>query len=402
MNIFLILGMLVISGYLAGKVLELIKFPKIIGYIAVGVLFSPNTLDLLNQKIIEDTNNLQAICLGFITFAIGGELKWSKIQEHQREILNITFLASLIPFILLVAGFFVLSFFIPIADGAAAVLAFAILLGALASPTDPSATLAVIHEYKVKGNVRDTILGVAALDDGLGILFFSIAAAAAAFISGNSNNLESSVLNTLYHIGGGIVVGIGVTAAINLLLHFMKIKSEGQWIVFIFSLIAICHGTSVFFGFDELLACMVMGATVANTNPDQDTIFQILERYTEELIFLFFFVISGLYLDISSVSVALIPILVFVLLRIVGKFAGGYIGGKWANASKPIQKYTGGGLVPQGGVVIGLALSLLQNEAFEAFSELLLTIVMGATVINEVVGPILAKNSLQKAGEVQK
>jgi len=54
-------------------------------------------------------------------------------------------------------------------------MAFTILLAALASPTDPSATLAIIHQYKAKGKVKDTILGVAALDDGLGILLFSFA-----------------------------------------------------------------------------------------------------------------------------------------------------------------------------------------------------------------------------------
>ncbi len=290
----------------------------------------------------------------------------------------------------------------PMAEDISAVLAFAILLGALASPTDPTATLAVMHEYRVRGNVKDTILGVAALDDGLGILFFSIAIACAAFILGSSGHLGESVLAALIHIGGSILVGIASALLINLLLQFMTIKSEGQWIVFLFSMIAICHGVAVYLHLDELLACLIMGATVVNTNAAHDTIFQILQRYTEELIFLFFFVLSGLYLNISSIPTATIPILLFVGLRLAGKYAGAYIGGKLANASEPIRKYTGGGLIPQGGIVIGLALSIIQNETFGNFSELLLTIIMGATVINEVIGPLLAKNSLQKAGEIEK
>jgi len=50
-----------------------------------------------------------------------------------------------------------------------------ILLGCIASPTDPTPALAITHEYKSKGNVTSTIMGVAASDDALGIMNFSLA-----------------------------------------------------------------------------------------------------------------------------------------------------------------------------------------------------------------------------------
>lgn len=404
MNIFLILGILVLSGYLAGKLFARIRLPKIIGYIATGIVFSPNTMNLLSEAVMDNTEVLQKICLGFITFAIGGELKWKKIRAHEQEIINITWAASLIPLLLVTTGFFLYFTVFPgtsVGGGDHLVtFAFSILLAALASPTDPTATLAVIHQYKGKGKVKDTILGVAALDDALGILLFSLAVSGASLLLGQNSDLRQALLETVLHIGGGILTGFALAWLLNILLRFMTINGEGQWIVFIFSMIAICYGISTYFDLDELIACLTMGLTIANTSRKQKTVFGILERYTEELIFLFFFVLSGLHLNIQSIPKAILPILFFVLLRTAGKYGGCYLGGKLAKADRDIKKHTAGGLIPQGGVVIGLALIITQRQEFSALSELVMTVTMGATVINEIIGPLLARYSLKKAGEI--
>lgn len=89
------------------------------------------------------------------------------------------------------------------------------------------------------------------------------------------------------------------------------------------------------------------------------------------------------------------------MLRIVGKYTGARIGGSWAGSDPKIIKYTAGGLIPQAGIVIGLVLNVYQIEAFQSFAEVLLATLMGATIINELIGPVLAKHSLRKAGEIR-
>ena len=180
-----------------------------------------------------------------------------------------------------------------------------------------------------------------------------------------------------------------------------QISSEGQWIIVIFSLIILCVGLSKLLHVDELLSCMTMGVVVANKCKHQKEIFRILERYTEDLIFLFFFVLSGLHLDISTIPQVTAIIFIFVLLRTAGKYIGANIGARMAKADRSIQKYTAGGLLPQAGIVIGLVLSIHQNEAFKGISEILLAIIMGATILHELIGPIATKHSLMKAGEIK-
>lgn len=66
-----------------------------------------------------------------------------------------------------------------------------------------------------------------------------------------------------------------------------------------------------------------------------------------------------------------------------------------------MQKYAAGGLIPQGGIVIGLALVVKQNPVFHAVSDIVINIIIGATIIHEMIGPLVSKYALLKAGEIQ-
>ena len=81
-----------------------------------------------------------------------------------------------------------------------------------------------------------------------------------------------------------------------------------------------------------------------------------------------------MYLNFSVLTTAFRVVLVFVVFRIVGKYIGTALGASIGGASEEIRKYTIGGLVPQGGIVIGLALMLKQDHAFDNFSDIVITI----------------------------
>lgn len=403
MNSLLVLGFLVFIGYFMGRLCDTVGVPKIIGYIFTGILFSPNTLSWISSDFIKNTESLLSISLAFITFEVGGELKWSTLKKREKDIFSITSMASAVPIVLITSLFYLTAIlfpgYLPFSD-LSVIFAFSILLAALASPTDPTATLAVIHQYKAEGKVKDTILGVAALDDAIGIFAFSIGIALSSFLLQESGNLQQSLNFATHHVGGGILVGIGAAIVMNIFLNYSnKIKGEGNWIIITLSLIAMCYGAAAYFEVDELLACMLMGLIVVNTSENHELVFNTLERYTEELIFLFFFVLSGLQLNIQLIPQALLPISAFVLLRIIGKYSGCYLGGRFVNSEAKIKKYTAGGLVPQGGIVIGLVLLLNQYEVFSEFYDILLAVVMGSVIINEIIGPLAAKHSLKQAGE---
>jgi len=277
-----------------------------------------------------------------------------------------------------------------------------VLLGSLASPTDPSATLAVTQEYKARGRVCSTIMGVAAFDDVFGIINFSLAIVIArVFVTGSSFSIYNSLVQPLLVVIGSIILGIAFGLIFNWITSFIKKETEGVFIVLILGILAFCFGTAKFLNFDELLSTMTMGAVVVNYNTKSKMIFKILERYTDELIFVVFFTISGMYLNFSVLASCFGLVLLFVIFRDAGKILGAWTGAVIAKSPSAIRKYTAGGLIPQGGIVIGLALIIRQNSIFNNFSDIVISIIIGATVIHEFIGPILAKMALLKAGEIK-
>jgi len=404
MNTLLEIGLLLIIGYVAGWLLHQINLPRIIGYIATGILFSPDTFPFISPEFLRDTEPLMEVCMAFIAFEVGGALKWSRIKKHEKEIIYITLLASLFPFILITLGICFMGILFPglFPFGSLILLLLALQLGALASPTEPATTLAIMHQFKAKGKVTDSMLGVVSLDDTLGIILFSIVISIEAFFTGSrSGVITNAILNSIFQVVASILLGGGMAFLMEFVSRIVKRKEEGQWIVIIASLIILCIGISKLIHIDELLSSMAMGIIIVNKSVHEAKIFKLIERYTEDLVFLFFFLLSGLHLNIATLPHAAPLILLFVLLRMVGKYLGASIGARFAKADRAIRKFTAGGLVPQGGIVIGLVLSVYQNEAFKDISEILLTTVMGATIINELIGPVMAKQALKKAGELK-
>jgi hypothetical protein len=69
-----------------------------------------------------------------------------------------------------------------------------------------------------------------------------------------------------------------------------------------------------------------------------------------------------------------------------------------AVAPAVIRKYLGLTLIPQAGVAIGL--SLIASQALPAYAQPIRAVVLSATFVYELIGPVLTKVSLKKAGEI--
>lgn len=407
MDPMLIVGLIVCSGYVFGNLGGRFGLPRVTGYIIAGIALNPAVSHLIPETFVQHTDLLVNLMLCFITFSVGGTLSMEKLRKEGKTILNLTFFEAEGAFLLVSAGFFVLLLLLGRnfgIHGALPCLALALLLGSLASPTDPSATLAVAHEYGAKGPVISTIMGVAAFDDALGIINYSVAVALAASVltGGKTLPLWQLVASPLWTI----LLSVGLGVAFGLILDqvsrpFMARGSYGQLTVLMLGTLALCFGTSTACAADELLATMTMGAVVVNRSPWQEKIFDILGTYLEELVFVLFFVVSCMHLDIAGLKAGLAFIPFFIVLRAAGKILGIRLGCRLAGAPENFSRYVPGGLIPQGGIVVGLALLMRQHHLLGDMGPIVLGIIIGATIVHELVGPLLARRTLTKAGEIR-
>jgi hypothetical protein len=67
---------------------------------------------------------------------------------------------------------------------------------------------------------------------------------------------------------------------------------------------------------------------------------------------------------------------------------------------KSVRNYLGITLLPQAGVAIGMATIVANTEGMDEVAKSVVTVVLCATLIYELVGPVLTKWALAKAGEI--
>jgi len=111
-----------------------------------------------------------------------------------------------------------------------------------------------------------------------------------------------------------------------------------------------------------------------------------------------FFVISGAQLDISVIPLVGLIGGVYIVARSIGKYVGSFLGCKITKANPTVTKYLGLTLLPQAGVEIGMA--QVAMAALPAFGLQINTIVLCAIFFYAIIGPIITKIALTKAGEI--
>ena len=113
-----------------------------------------------------------------------------------------------------------------------------------------------------------------------------------------------------------------------------------------------------------------------------------------------FFLVSGAELDLAVLpAVGLIGV-IYLIARSLGKYFGAYLGAVMVKADPNIKKYLGITLLPQAGVAIGLAQIAMTD--LPAYGAQIRAVVLCATLVYELVGPLLTKMALQAAGEIRK
>lgn len=400
----LIVGMVIMAGFVLGELAEKLGFPKVTGYIIAGILLNPSVFSLIPKDFTADAQPVTQIALSVIAFSVGGTLSYARLKRLGRGIVYIAACEAESAFLIVAGGFLAIAWLVVDIPGATWIGTFvplSLLIGALASPTDPTATLAVTHEYRAKGDVSSTIMGVAASDDALGIVNFSVATSVAGMLMAHTSfEVYATVFEPIVTIVLSLLLGLGFGLALNVITRLSRKESDGEFIVFVLGLLACAFGTAQWLDLDALLTTMALGVVVVNFNSQAERMLGLMERYTEELIFVLFFTLSGMYLDFSILADYYPLVLAFVAFRGIGKLVGTRLGASLAEAPAPVRKYTAGGLIPQGGIVIGLALVLNQDPSFGTVSDILLSTVLGATVIHELIGPYLSKVVLRKAGEI--
>ena len=401
MNLVLAIGIIIVIGFLGGLAMEKIKFPRITGYIIIGILLSPSLLNIISATTIENLGIMTNIALGIIAFLIGGSLHLEPLRKLGRSIAWITPFESLSAYLIVTLLVTFLSPFIlsiPNATLSQTYFPIAFIIGAISCATAPAATMAIIHEYKASGTLTTTLLAVVALDDAIAVIVFAIAfGICQPLVSGVGGISFYQMLGVPFlHIAEAIAIGILFGFA---LIYTAKlVKTPDLLLVVVFGMIMLGDGVAELLGISAILTNMVAGFIVMNKARKRE-MFLVVEKI-EEVIYAMFFVLAGLHFDLGAMKAAGILALLIVLSRYFGKYFGARAGATISHASGEVKKYLGLALLPQAGVALGLA--LIAKRAFPTFGDIMLNAVLASVIINELITPPLTKYAIFKAGEAQR
>ncbi len=422
-NIFLYVGLILFVALLSTRIMKKLSLPNVTGYIITGIIVGPFVFGLLFNNFTYDgikdsliysfTDSLKwisSVALGFIAFSIGTSFKKDVLLKTGKRIILITLFealgGTLVVLVVLLIGHFIFPQYISIE--------LVLTLAAIASATAPAATLMVIKQYNAHGSLVNTLLPVVALDDAVALILFSILFQIANTISGGAFDLYKTIFKPIIEI----ILSLSIGAVLGLLISFLNrfFKSRNNRIILCISAIFLTLGIYYLFtkpymgGFElsSLLMCMMMGAMYANMRNDTNPTLDMMDHFTAP-IYMLFFVISGASLDLSLFFsgqglVVVIIALIYLFARMIGKWSGAYLGASFTRSEPKIKKYLGLTLVPQAGVAIGLATTasalFANNPQTEQTGSLIIAIVLTSTLIYELVGPLLSKFALKKAGEI--
>jgi len=397
LNLALLFGLIILGGTFGARLSQKIHVPQVVGAVFVGILLGDIT-GLIKPETIEKLEPFTMFALGLIGFMIGGELRSDVFRKYGRQFFVILFSQGLGAFLLVAAGTSLAALLIT--KQPATAVALGLVFGAIASATAPAATANVLWEHKTRGPLTAAILAIVALDDALALLLYRGAATGAkALTAGPAESfVAAGSLLLLAEILGVILLGFLAALFLFYLLKF--VRAEDKILEFTLASLLLVVGISMVPRIDPILPAMVLGITLANLMPRQSkAVFKLMEKFSPP-IYISFFVLAGAHMQFDKLTVpVIVMILVFIFSRAGGKILGCWFGARFSAAPKVVQKYLGICLMPQAGVSIGLAI-LASRQFGPALGHTIIMIVMTAVFAMEILGPILVKAGVAKAGEI--
>ncbi len=378
-------SLLILFAFCLAILADRLGIPRVTSYLFVGILFSSELLgsSLFPVPFFELSEAITEIALGIIAFLIGLEIDWDFLKKHPFPLIWGT-LGQVILAVLCVS--LVSYLFIPN-------LKLAIVLGAISATTAPAGTIAIIEEYGAKGLVTTFLLGIVILDDALGVMIFEFLTS---FFS--NGHYFSHILTKLLGVIMSLVLGGALGVISGIFSRFFQ-QEELRFPLFM-ALILFAVSVSNILQISPILACMSLGLLTQLVSKQQREELMLPIKHIEEFIFIVFFIFAGLHFSPKIFAENFMLIAIYIVARSLGKYIGALWGTKLGGLSTTTGRWLGFGLLPQAGIALGLAISLHHKEGFEEIALLVINITMGTTIFYAILGPILTKYSLMKAGEI--
>lgn len=380
---FILIGGLLLLGLCTDVLGRYTILPRVTLLLVFGFLIGPGMLDILPVPRVSWQPFVSSLALMMIGFLLGEKLRLSYLRKSGKRIITISLSVVLITAFIVFAGLSLIG----------TSLGIALLLAAIATATDPAATLDVVNESGKRNVFTETVLGVVAIDDAWGLLAFGFlfAIVEAIYLGAGVN---SFLLNIFWELGGAILLGI----LLGIPMSWLSSRLHGGELTLVEALgmVLLCGGLAMWLQVSYLLSAVALGAMVANMSRHHERPFQAI-GHIEHPFLILFFVLAGASLETTMLKEFGLLGLGYIGFRIVGRVLGGRLGCSRSACPAGMHRWIGWTLMPQAGVAIGMALIVQQH--LPEMGEVIMPVVIGSTVLFEVFGPLMTRYAIRRVND---
>ncbi len=387
----LILAIVLLAGMSLGWVATRLRLPSVTGQILAGALIGQAGLGLFDEGSVEGLQPLTHFALAWIGATLGAHLNLRRLRNAGKR-LGLLFLCEsiLTPLLVLGAIWALTDVSLPVAA----------LFATIAISTAPATVLAVVRESRARGIFVKTLLAGVALGSVACILLFEVARSVARIELTEGVVSLDVLLVPAYSLAAAALLGAGTAVVVNLFTARVvrpdRLAATGT------ITLLLTFGLATWLGLSPLLACLFLGFVQSNLTPAREGLVERLFGDFEIVILCAFFTLAGMGLTLEVVAEVGTVALVFFAARAVAKLVSARTAMRLAGAPDRVRQNLGIALLPQAGLAVGLVLLVRDDPAFASIRDLFTASVLTVVTINEIVGPVLTRIALGRAGEIGK
>jgi Kef-type K+ transport system membrane component KefB len=385
MNIYVLVALILILGFILGRILRRLGLTEVLAYILSGIIIG----QVLNFSAPEQFNIIiTGATLALVAYIIGLSFSFAFLKRMGKQLVIILVVQVFMTFIATFGFVYLLTRDLPLS----------IILGSLAPATAPAGTIAVLRDLRTRGTLTDITTALVGLDDALVIVIYAVGIRLTKILLGAEASLSFSFTYPLWEIFGGLGLGAAIGVAISYFTKKIHLSSDHILLISIAAAI-LCWGLAEMIGVSAILTCMALGTAVINLNV------QIGNRSNELIdnimtpVFVLFFAAIGMEMDFSLFKLMWPLIIVYCVGRSIGKITGCSLGGVLSKSEPKIKKYLGLAMLDQAGVAIGLAFLAAQALSGYAIGGTIITLMAATTVVHGLIAPPLIQYAVRKSGE---
>ncbi len=412
----MLIGLLLLGGWMSGKLAERVRVPAITGYLILGVIVGPEILDLVDKGMILPSEGgkipplqfVSDLAIALIALTAGGEIRIDFLRSHFRKVsvIVLVHMGILMGAVGSVVWFSrgSVPFLADLTPTTALVIAMLCAVVILAS--SPAVTIAMINDYKAIGPLSQTTLVITVLKDLLLIIMFSMAMAVSKGLLGNSEISGDFI----WAVGIQLIGSLSIGAILGLVMgvYVAKVRVHlpiflSGWCLFV-AVIGEHHfqvpgieGQQVHV--EPLLIALSSGLLLKNLWPERSRALFHAVEITSLPVYCIFFALAAAKIDFGALTSLWHLSLGLALVRLVATWAGITYGVRLSGERGPWTKYLWLGMISQAGVSLVLVTVISEAFSHTAWAAPVREVLIGAIFINQLFGPILFRHGLLTTGE---